>query len=97
MGLFGTCLPCCFPPPNKEHVKPEPAISYNSDTVCDPVEPEGDPVDMESVYESHEDSRKKKEEAEDLKSVIRHAKLSAGNRAIKAHRVDTENNQSPPI
>ena len=63
----------------------------------DHMDPEVSPVEMECVYESLKDSREKKEEEEDLKFVIRHAKLSAANCTIQAHRVDTENNQSPPI
>ena len=62
----------------------------------DHMNTKGPPADMESVYESLENSREKKD-GEDLESVIRNAKRSSANRAVLVHKLDTENNQHPPL
>ena len=52
---------------------------------------------MEAVYETIKDSREMKEDGEALDTVIRNAKRSAANRAILAHKLDTEFDPQPPV
>ena len=61
----------------------------------DHMDPKDPPADIESVYETLEDSREMKEDGEDLESVIRNAKRSAANCAALGYKLDTENNQHP--
>ena len=73
-----------------------PVISHNY-TASTHTDLEDPPAHMEAVYKTLKGSRKMMEDGEDLESVIRNAKRSAANRAIVAHKLDTEDDQHPPL
>ena len=52
---------------------------------------------MEDVYEAIKDSTEMKKDGEALETVIRNTKRSAANRAILAHKLDTEFDPQPSI
>ena len=81
-GLFGLCMPCCFP--DNSNKTSHPRLNHNSSSTD-----LQDPPDMEDVYEAIKDSSGTKRDGEDLNTVIQNAKRSAANRAILAYKLDT--------
>ena len=86
-GIFGICLPCCFPFSGN---KTAPSTPQNH-TISNTTHRKDPPPDIETVYETLKESREMKEGGDDLDAVIRNIKRSAANRAIMAHKLDTEN------
>ena len=85
-GIFGICLPCCFPSSGNKTAHSTPH-NHKSSTTTDLEDPT---ADMEAVYETLKESREMKEGREDLDAVIRNVKRSAANRAVMAYKLDTE-------
>ena len=89
-GLFGLCMPCCFP--DNSNKTSHPRISHNSNST--------DPQDlphMEDKYEAIKDSSGTKRDGEDLNTVIQNAKRSTANRAALAHKLDSECVSQPNV
>ena len=82
-GLFGLCMPFCFP--NNSNKTSHPRLNHNSSSTD-----LQNPPDMEDVYKAIKDSSGTKRDGEDLNTVIQNAKRSADNRVILAHKLDSE-------
>ena len=52
---------------------------------------------MEEMYETIKNSMGTKRDGKDLDTVIKNAKRSAANRAILAHKLDTEFDSQPNV
>ena len=83
-------MPCCFP--DNSNKTSHPRLNHNSSSTD-----LQDPPDMEDVYEAIKDSSGTKRDGEDLNTVIQNAKRSTANRAILAHKLNSEFFSQPNV